>query len=129
MAEFQRIGDLEIDQDLDFNRRDTRFQRIGMGGMCVAALAAALVLTGSGPLSKAVAEGTRERVEYSRFCRQGVDTYLVVEQPAPGAGVQKTTITFEVSYLKKFEVRKITPEPESVVAEDRKLRYEFRTIT
>jgi hypothetical protein len=62
----RRAGDLEIEHDPDFNRRDWLFQRAGMAAMAVTLAAIALGLTGSGPLSRTQAasaglSGSRRR--------------------------------------------------------------------
>ena len=44
MGSMQRIGDLELSQDLEFQRRSWRVQRIGQGVMLLVLLAAFTVI-------------------------------------------------------------------------------------
>ena len=74
-----RSGDLEIAQDMTFQRRSWAVQRVGWGVVAVTIGAALLGLLGSGPLSRstAVAPGAFA-VEYERFVRE-----LVAAERAP----------------------------------------------
>lgn len=68
-TEVKRIGDLEIQQDLDYQRIEWRCERVGWVLMLLTLLAAALGLFGGGVLSGATATNADQtiRVEYERF--------------------------------------------------------------
>ena len=53
MSSMQRVGDLEIEQDHDFQRRSWRLQRAGWIVLSLVLLAGLLGLFGSGPLAHA----------------------------------------------------------------------------
>ena len=57
------LGDLEVGQDLDFQRREWAVQRVGWGAMALVILAALLGLFGSsGPLSRAATNAADDLV-------------------------------------------------------------------
>ena len=69
MSEHHRVGDLEISQDLTFQRRSWIVQRVGWVMLALLILAALGGLFGPGPLSRARA-GPHDGplwVEYQRF--------------------------------------------------------------
>lgn len=55
MEPIRRVGELEIEEDLDFQRRMWRLQQIGWALLVLVVVAALLGLFGKGPLSRAVA--------------------------------------------------------------------------
>jgi len=55
MSKAERAGDLEIDEDLSFQRREWRVQRGGWVVMAVLILLALLGLTGRGPIRQPTA--------------------------------------------------------------------------
>jgi hypothetical protein len=81
-----RVRDLEIDEDLDFERRSQRVERIGLVVMGLVVLAALLGLLGSGPLSHATAVGTGVALDYDRFTRFQTDQTLTVHVAPPATG-------------------------------------------
>lgn len=56
MGSTERVGDLELGQDLPFQRREWAVQRIAWAAMAAVLTAALLGLFGSGPVSDAVVE-------------------------------------------------------------------------
>lgn len=106
-------GELELDDDIDFQRRSWKFQRAGRFLMALLVVLALLGLFGGGPLSNATAggEGAKLSIEYSRFARlSGTSTLRL--RLAPGAatgGEAKIRISRE--FLDGVQVDTITPEP------------------
>lgn len=74
------LNDLEVDQDLAFERKSWAAQRIGWGVMTLAIVAALAGLLGSGPASRTRAETPDGAiaVEYDRFVRANAPTDLDV---------------------------------------------------
>jgi hypothetical protein len=66
-----RIGDLEINQDLDVQRKTWTVQRIGWGGMALIILTALAGVFGSGPLARTEVQDDSQtfRLSYDRFGR------------------------------------------------------------
>ncbi|MDP9365344.1 MAG: hypothetical protein M3Q10_14155 [Chloroflexota bacterium] len=114
MAEAERDGAPEIDQDLGFQRREWALQRLGWLAMGAAILAALLGLTGRGPLSRATAgaDGGALRLEYQRFERLQAPTTLRVLLGAGATGDGQAEVWLAREYLEAVEIEQIEPEPQ-----------------
>ncbi|HEX3053013.1 MAG TPA: hypothetical protein VHP83_20310 [Aggregatilineaceae bacterium] len=107
----QRVGDLEITYDMDFQRREWRIQRIGWGLMALFAVAALLGLFGGGPLSSATAgkEGSDFWVEYNRFLRltKTTEVHIYIQSDA-----DRIRFWMDRDYLTSMELVRTTPPVE-----------------
>ena len=119
--------DLEISEDLDFQRRSWCWERIGqwmVAGLVVAALAG---LFGGGPLSVAREEGEAGvlRVEYPRFARNqsSFELHVEVARAAVKEGRVQLWIDADVAGALTFDA--ISPEPERVELGRQRLLYQF----
>ena len=108
---------LQIDEDRDFQRREWRYQRIGIALLFLLVLAAILGLTGMGGVlarGEAGDAGGALHVDYDRFVRRGsfskVNLHL---RTTPGA------VRFWVGapYFDRVQIDSIAPEPEIVSVE------------
>ena len=127
MATVQRVGDLELEQDLAFQQWSWRVQRVGWSAMLAVVLAALAGLLGNGPLSSATAgpAGGPLRVEYQRLARHGAPTTLQFHL-APGAAPDGTArVWLDSAYLRGATVEGVFPEPESVRAGPDRMEYVF----
>jgi hypothetical protein len=125
MAQTQRVGSLEIRQDLDFQRKEWRVQRIGWVVMALIALAALLGVTGSGMLARAtVAEGPLQ-FEYSRFDRLDAPTTLEVLIDADAIAGDNVELRVDRTYFQSAQIQRILPEPEEVRGDGDGLTYVF----
>lgn len=128
MAQVQRVGELEISQDLAFQRRSWAVQRAGWAGMVLLLLAALLGLLGPGPLARAAA-GDRAGVlwvEYHRFERYKASATLRVHLGARPWPEGKARVQVSRKYLEGLQVEQVTPQPEGVEAGADSLTYIFR---
>lgn len=129
MSETQRVGDLEIDQDLDFQRRSWAVQRVGWLVMAAVIAAGLSGLFGPGLLNRASvvgAGGESPRLEYSRFWRsQSVMTLRVELPPAAGDANGTVRVWLNRRYLEALRVHAVTPPPERVEAGPDRLTYVF----
>ncbi|HEV2128712.1 MAG TPA: hypothetical protein VGR22_08850, partial [Thermomicrobiales bacterium] len=68
-----RIGDLEVDEDIEFQEREWKVQRVGWALMLVVIVLALVGLFGTGPLSAVEREADDGTLvlEYQRFVRHG----------------------------------------------------------
>lgn len=128
MAGVRRVSDLEINEDLGYQRRNWAAQRLGWAVMSAVVLAALLgLLGGSGPLSGAAAGGEGSPVsveEYQRFVRYGAPTTLRLRlEGASGEG--RARVWLDRGYLEGYEVQRVTPQPEEVVAGPERITYVF----
>lgn len=108
-----RVGDLEIELDTKFQQREWRWERAGWALITFVVVASLLGLFSTGPLSKTMT-GTPSggiQVKYDRFARRMAPIMMevVLEEKASQRG--KASIQFSRTYIEKFELVRITPEP------------------
>jgi len=105
---------LEINQDLNFERKQFVVERIGwilMLALVVAALAGAF---GRGPLStktERTPDGTLS-VEYERFARHEAETELKLHISKEAARSGSLRLWLDRDYMSKFGIKEINPEPQ-----------------
>ncbi|HEV2106871.1 MAG TPA: hypothetical protein VGR16_01265 [Thermomicrobiales bacterium] len=118
MATTQRVGDLEIDEDLAFTRREWTIQRVGWGVMLLIVVAALLGLFGTGPLSDATAGGAEEglRINYSRFIRHDGESTLELQVDPGQVENGEVEVWIANGYLDAVQVQQIMPVPAEVRA-------------
>ena len=122
----RRVGDLECAQDLAFQRRAWRLQRIAWAGMLLVLVAGAAGLLGSGPMSRGtVGAAAGLLVEYDRFTRANAEARLHAFVGATGAGDGTLRLWIDRAYLSVVDVEQVTPPPESVEAAPDRLTYLF----
>jgi hypothetical protein len=121
MARLVRVGDLEVPQDLELERRDARIRRATMvvAGL-ILVLACLGLLGGDGVLaSRTVSSGTAELtfprvLQYSDTAE--LDVRVRGRDPAVG---------FSNGYLDAVEIQSASPPPLRVVAARDRMIYEF----
>jgi len=120
-------GDLEVHQDLPFERRNWRAQRFGWAVMGLLVLAGLAGLFGRGPLASAArsSPGGALEVEYERFTRHGSPGKLRVTV-APQA-LEDDTLRIRVSrsFLQGLQVETVEPPPASALVSGDYLEYSF----
>ena len=127
MPQPKRVGSLEIGQDIDFQRKEWRAQRIGWVVMALAVLAALIGLTGNGVLARATAGAPADpiRVEYARFDRMQSPSSLQVEVAGEAVTGEQVELWVEWDYLQGVQIERVVPEPESVRGAADDLVYVF----
>jgi len=112
-SDLRRIGDLELNQDLDFQRRCWKVQRIGWTIMALLILGGLLGVFGRGPLSRTLASDPSIplSLEYERFGRyQSLLTLRL--HLNPGAYEDgKIRLWFSRDFLRAVQIQGITPKP------------------
>jgi hypothetical protein len=113
-AGIKKVGEIEIDQNLEHLRREWRFQRIGWLLMLLVVLAALAGLFGRGPLAKASggAPNAPARLEYERIVRYTSPTQLTVLLSPEAIEEGIARIWLEREYIQAVEIDRIVPEPE-----------------
>jgi hypothetical protein len=123
----QREG-FEIDEDMEFERRSWRWQRVGWAVILLILLSALLGLFGTGWLDSAVAgqPGSQLWVEYDRFGRLQAETTRLQIHLGPGTGASgKVRIWLNHEYMESVRVTSLTPQPESVEDGPDRFTYVF----
>ena len=109
----KRIGDIEINQDLDFQRTCWTVQRVGWIVMALLVLSALLGLFGRGPFSHSLIRdpSTPLSVEYERFGRYQSPLTLSLHLD-PGASEDgKVRVWFSRDFLRAVQIQSLTPKP------------------
>ena len=122
-----RIGDLEVHQDLQHERREWRIERAAWIAMLLLALAALAGLLGPGPLSRDVAgvQGSALWVEHNQRARRQAPEVLRVHAGPDAVRDARLRLSISSGFIARIELRRIEPEPLAVeVAVDR-LIYTF----
>ncbi len=118
MSELQRVGRLEVGQDLDFQRREWLVERVGWAAMALLILAGLLGLLGGGPLARATAgdRGGPVWLEYDRFERYRSPATLRLHLSARQWPEGRARVRLSREYLEGVQVERVVPEPESIEA-------------
>jgi hypothetical protein len=127
MAEQPHSSDLELNQDLAFERRTWTVERVAWVIMALIGLAALAGLLGPGPLSETTV-GERDGplwLEYSRFGRFKAPLTLRVHV-GPNTGQQGPLLVWlSREYLEGVRVEQVSPQPGQVEAGPEQLTYVF----
>ncbi|HEX3159523.1 MAG TPA: hypothetical protein VHQ45_13460 [Gemmatimonadaceae bacterium] len=128
MGDGRHVGELQIDQDLDFQRREWRVQRLGwwvMGLVLVLALGGAF---GRGPLAHATlgTPGGPLRVEYDRLARHGAKSELRLHLGPAAVSDGVARVWLDREWVDGADVEDIQPVPERVIVAGDRLVYEFQ---
>jgi hypothetical protein len=121
----KKIGDLEIDEDIEWERKEWTAERIGWVLMALFVAAALLGLFGRGPLSSRTAgtEGGPLRVEYQRFIRfnSPQELHLFVDPQSVQNGELRLVIAGDFPTANTHI--DISPDPESVELSSGRMVY------
>jgi hypothetical protein len=110
------MSELQIDQDVEFQRREWRMERMGWVALAGFVIAAAAGVFGDGPLSRASASDDSGQlvIRYERFLRASASSELHLQVVASTANNGELTIWADPSYLRHIEVLSVVPEPKRV---------------
>jgi hypothetical protein len=122
----QRIGDLQLDQDMSFQRRQWRVQRGAWLVGCLIVLLALTGLSGGGPLANASVSDTTDAlsVDYDRIDRRHSPSTISLD--IIPAGTQPTLqLWIGQDFLAGTSIESIQPEPVQSMAGSDRLILEF----
>lgn len=118
----KRTGDLEINQDDDYQSRAWKIQRLMWASGLLILLAGVAGLLGPGPFSRRVVSDEQRgfRLEYNRFERYQAPALLKLEVDSRHVVEGQTRIWFNREFVENVQLDRIDPDPERVeVAADR----------
>jgi hypothetical protein len=114
---------LALHEDLAFQRREWRIQRVGWVAIAALLLAALVGLFGNGPLSRASATDGPLHVEYERFAHaRTLTTLRITLRELKGESVR---LAIDREYLDAMPIELIRPLPIRTVSAGREMLYEF----
>ena len=114
----------ELHQDIAFQRRFWRVERVAWAGFAlVLALALAGLTGGGGPLAHATAKTAYGSIAYPRVARWLTDDVIVVRLDA--APRERVTVELDRRFAEAFEIVSMQPEPATSAATPHGMRYAF----
>src|SRR5688500_20094126 len=113
MTTHPRANELEIEQDLDFQHREWRWQRAGRVVLLAIILGALAGLFGAGPVSSTSARSADRRLEvrYSRVARHAAAEPLRIRFAAGTASDSIVELWIDQRYVHGLVIRELSPEP------------------
>ncbi|MCT7948645.1 hypothetical protein NG798_02470 [Ancylothrix sp. C2] len=128
MSVVERHGDLEINEDLEFQYRAWKRQKTAWQIMALVLLSALLGLFGNGPLSDAKAGRKTDKmwIEYERLTRLQSLTKIQIHLLADTSNQQELRINLNRNYLQDSQIQQITPPPYYVETGQKQITYVFR---
>jgi hypothetical protein len=126
LSKAQRIGDIEIEQDLDLERKEWTVERIGWLVMILVIIAALVGLLGSGPFSVGTARVSGLEVEYRRVERKHAPTTLTVRLGEGTASSDEVRFWVSRGFLDSVRMEQVTPDPEAVISGEDRDTYVFK---
>jgi hypothetical protein len=122
----EKPAELDIDQDMTFQRRQWVVQRIGWLIFGLIVLGGLVGVLGAGPLSNVKASGADgAQVEYERFTHRATPMTLTID---PGASVSAdgtVEIALPYEFISNLEIHRIVPEPDSEILSGDEIIYSF----
>lgn len=125
----QQDRELELKQDLAFQRREWLGQRVGWWVLAAFVVAASLGLFGGGPLSAAQAgtPGAPLWIEYERFVRVGAPTRISVHTSV-AASTNGIRLRIRRSYFEALKIDRMVPEPAAVAIGENDVTMRFDSV-
>lgn len=116
MAQIKKVGELEVAQDLEFQKQEWKAERIGWIVAALLLLAALLGLFGTGPVSKTTArsETGEFSIEYQRFSRYNAQTQLLVTVGSGAISEGTARLVVDQGFINNFDIQRVVPQPDSV---------------
>lgn len=120
-------GDLQINQDLSFSRREWRWQHFGWMGMLLLILAAMLGVFGRGWVSETQARTPDDHlaIRYERVARHGAEEILEVDLAPAAVQEGVVRVWLDRRFVQARTIESIAPEPERSTAAGDRIIYEF----
>lgn len=116
MSEPHRVGTLEISEDLSFQEREWKVQRLAWLVMLVVIILALLGLFSTGPLSSThqQSEDGSLQIDYQRFVRHDGRTTFSASVDGEHATNGEIEVWITTDYLERVNLQSINPQPDEV---------------
>jgi len=123
--EVHRVGDLEIDEHIGFQRRSWRVQWIAQVGIVLIVLAGLVGFFGGGGISNATARADDVRIEYPRFMRAHAPVEIRVFPADDARQTSSASITIDAAFFEVFMLEQVSPRPEKEMLGESGIVFEF----
>ena len=126
----QKIGDLEINQDLNFERRSWKVERVAWVIAALVLLAALLGFLGPGPLGKATAASPDKSISLAYYRIERFQAPAEWRLQIDGNLVKQGELRLWVHrrFVEVIGTLQIDPEPESVEIQNERFVYAFKAV-
>lgn len=127
MTGLKRISGIDIDQDMVYQWREWRVQRIAWVFFAAILLAGLLGLLGQGPLSKGRIGAPDESIalDFERIDRANAPTGLVVTLGPNVAQGGTAQVALSREFIERISIEAVVPEPQSVETGAAEVIYTF----
>lgn len=127
-SDLKRIGDIDINQDLDFQRKCWTVQRIGWIVMALLVLTALLGVFGHGPFSHTFVQDPSIplAVEYERFGRYQSPLALHLHLGPGASGDGQIRLWLSQDFLRAVQIQNFMPKPDGAEISPTGTIYLFR---
>lgn len=106
------VGRIQISQNLQFLKREWRFQRFGWLVFALLILLGLSGALGRGPLAMATIGNDVLRIEYERILRHAaISDMKITVGPSAAAADSTFRLYLSADYLARFDVQNILPQP------------------
>jgi hypothetical protein len=115
VATAKRIGNIDLSQDMVFERREWVLQRVGWVVIALLLVAALLGLLGHGPLTReqAVDINSASWLEYNSVDHYQASSQLKLHVGPGAASGKQLRVSLNQAYLERIELERVMPEPAS----------------
>jgi hypothetical protein len=117
---------LQLEERLDFHRRNSLVQRIAWCLLALLLIAALLGVFGAGGVfaeARVIGEGGVE-LRYDRFARRSASSTLLLRLGEAGAGSQ-VRVRLARAFIERAQIDSVTPEPQRVETDTDGVTYVF----
>lgn len=125
MAKTQRVGPLDIGEDIDFQRREWVVERGAWLVVLLILIVGLAGLFGGGPLSHAEASSGPLVLDYERFVRKRAPTELDLRVAPEAVANGEVALWLDQSVVEKIDVERIVPEPVEMEGAVDRVVYRF----
>lgn len=113
---------MDLDENIEVQKKGWMIQRVGWILMAVLVILAAFGFFGDGMISKKYVQSGDQKFEYQQYSRFESRMELKFDLHSNS---NQNIISFPVSYLEKFRVESILPDPKQNFSNSNRINYVF----